>query len=70
MIISSIKKDLGIAYVIYNLVEDDIKKEELYIVNVKEKLPNVDINIVYNEHFLTTAPKKFIKNYIEYQLEI
>lgn len=70
MIISAIKKDLGIGYVIYNLVEDDIKKEELYIVNVKEKLPNVDINIVYNEHFLTTAPKKFIKNYIEYQLEI
>ena len=67
MIISAVKKDLGIGYIIYNLVEHDIKNGELEIIDVKEKLPTVEINIVFNKNFLTTAPKKFIENYIDYK---
>lgn len=70
MIISAIKKDLGIGYIIYNLVEDDIKKGEVEILDVKEKLPTVEINIIFDKRFLTTAPKRFIKEYIDYEFEL
>lgn len=70
MIISAIKKDLGIGYIIYNLVEDDIKKGEVEILDIKEKLPTVEINIIFDKSFLTTAPKRFIKEYIDYEFEL
>ena len=70
MIISAIKKDLGIGYVIYNLVENEIKNQEFENLKMKEKLPSVEINIVYHPHFLTTAPKKFIVDYIDHNLEL
>lgn len=70
MIISAVKKDLGIGYVIYNLVENEIKNNEIEVLNIKEKLPTVDINIVYAPYFLTTAPKRFIEDYIDYNLEL
>lgn len=70
MIISGVKKNLGIGYVIYNLVEDNIKSGELNLVNIKEKLPTSVINIVYDKNFLTSAPKKFIKDYIDYELDL
>lgn len=64
MIISAVKKDLGIGYIIYNLVENDIKNGELIKLDIEEELPSVEINIVYNKKFLTTAPKRFIEDYI------
>ena len=62
MIIAAVKNDLGIGYVIYNLVKDD---RELEIINLQEKLPTVDINIIYNRELLTKAPLEFIKNYLK-----
>lgn len=70
MIISAVKKDLGIGYVIHNLVEDDIKNEELLLLPIEEKLPTVSINIVFDKNFLTTAPKKFIEEYIDYDFKL
>ena len=62
MIISFVKKNLGIGYVIKNLVKDD---KDIKILDIEEGLPTVKINIVYNEKYLTTAPKKFINMYID-----
>jgi DNA-binding transcriptional LysR family regulator len=70
MIISAVKKDLGIGYIIYNLVEDDIKNGEVEILDIKEKLPTAEINIIFDKSFLTTAPKKFIENYIDYEFDL
>lgn len=70
MIISAVKKDLGIGYVISNLVESEVANNELEILKIKEELPTVEINIVYSPRFLTTAPKKFIEEYIDYNLEL
>ena len=70
MIIAGVKKDLGIGYVINNLVEQEIKNGEIELLDMKEKLPTVEINIIYNKHFLTTAPRRFIEEYIEYDLEL
>lgn len=69
MIISAIKKDLGIGYIIYNLIDDDVKNGEIKVLDIKEKLPTVDINIIYDKSFLTTAPLKFIENYMDYELK-
>lgn len=69
MIISAIKKDLGIGYIIYNLVEDDVKNGEIKVLDIRERLPTVDINIIYDKSFLTTAPLKFIENYMGYKLK-
>ena len=69
MIIAGVKKDLGIGYVIENLVEQEVKNNELEILDIAETLPTVEINIIYNKNFLTTAPRRFIEQYIEYNLE-
>lgn len=68
MIISAIKKDLGVGYIISNLIENEVNNGELEILNIKEKLPTVEINIIYDKRFLTKAPTKFIEDYIEYKL--
>lgn len=64
MIISAIKRDLGIGYVIENLVENEVKNHELILLDIAEELPKVTINLIYNENYLTTAPIKFIKEYV------
>ena len=62
MIISAVKNNIGIGYVIEDLIT---KERDLKIVNIDEKLPNVKINIIYNSKYLTVAPKKFINMYID-----
>ena len=37
MIISAIKKNLGIGYIIYNLIDDDVKNGEIKVLDIKEK---------------------------------
>jgi len=62
MIISAVKNNIGIGYVIGDLIT---KESDLKIVNIDDKLPNVKINIIYNSKYLTVAPKKFINMYID-----
>lgn len=62
MIISAVKNNIGIGYVIENLI---VKESGLKIINIDEKLPNVKINIIYNNKYLTVVPKKFINMYID-----
>lgn len=65
MIISAVKRDLGVGYVIENLVDKEIENDELEIINVKEKLPTVDIEFIYEPNYLTTAPSTFIREWID-----
>ena len=65
MIAGSIKKDLGIGYIIYDVIKDNIENGEFKIVDIKETLPRITINLVYIEKYLTIAPKFFIENYLE-----
>ena len=64
MIISAIKNDLGIGYIIENVVEKELNSGEFKIVNIKEMLPTSTINLVYNENYLTESSIKFINDYI------
>lgn len=61
MILAYIKQELGIGYIIYNVVKDD---PEIDVLDIKEELPTVDIDIAYNKEFLTTASIKFIEEYV------
>jgi DNA-binding transcriptional LysR family regulator len=64
MIIGAVEKDLGIAYVIYDLVKKDIESGILRKIDIKEKLPTITINLVYIEKFLTRVPLKFIEKFL------
>ena len=65
MIAGSIKKDLGIGYIIYDVIKDNVENEEFKIIDIKENLPKITINLVYIEKYLTIAPKFFIENYLK-----
>ena len=64
MIVGAVKKDLGIGYIIYDVIKDNVENGEFKILNIKEKLPKIIINLIYIEKYLTIAPKFFIKNYL------
>ena len=65
MIAGSIKKVLGIGYIIYDVIKDNVENGEFKIIDIKEKLPKITINLVYIEKYLTIAPKFFIENYLK-----
>lgn len=69
MIVGAIKKDLGIGYIIYDIVKDNIDNKEFKLINIKENLPKIEINLVYIEKYLTTAPKYFIENYLKIHID-
>ena len=62
MIIGSVKRNLGIGYIIEDLVKND---KDIIKLNIKEKLPKIEINLVYEKKYLTPAPLKFIKMFID-----
>lgn len=64
IIIKAVKSNMGVGYIIYDFVKEDILNNELKLLNIDEKLPTGEIDIVYNKKFLTSAPKKFIDLYI------
>ena len=68
MIVGAVKKDLGIGYIIYDVVKDNLTNKELKVVKVKEQLPKTEINLVYIKKYLTTTPKYFITNYLNVEL--
>ena len=62
MILGAVKKDLGIGYIIEDLIIDD---PEVCKISIKEKLPKIEINLVYVKKYLTIVPTKFIKKFID-----
>lgn len=70
MILEFVKSELGIGYLIYEVIKDYVKNGEMEILDIKEELPTVDIDICYNKNFLTTAPIKFIEDYIGHRIEV
>ena len=64
MIVNAVKNNLGIGYVVYDLVKEDINSHSLCEIKIKEVLPDVQLNLIYNEKNLTLVPKNFIKEYL------
>ena len=47
------------------MIKDNVENGEFKIIDIKEKLPKITINLVYIEKYLTIAPKFFIENYLK-----
>lgn len=65
LIISSVKRELGIGYVIARAADREIKSGNINKVNYPIDLPKINLNLVYNDNCLTYASRKFIKYYIK-----
>lgn len=65
-ILTAVKNGLGIGYVIENIYKDDNNYKKI---DIKEKLREEDIIIIYNKKFLTEAPIKFIEEYINLKIK-
>ena len=63
LIIDSVEDNMGIGYVLEDLVKDN---KDVNILNIKEKLPIATLALIYNKKFLTSAPRKFIDEYIKW----
>ena len=66
VILNAINHDLGIGYLISDIVKNDSNYK---ILPIKEELPTVDIVFAYDKKFLTTAPKRFIEEFINYEIK-
>lgn len=64
-ILTAVKKGLGIGYVIEDIYKNDDNYKKL---NIKEKLREEDIIMIYNKKFLTEAPIRFIEEYINVKI--
>lgn len=69
MIVGAVKKDLGIGYIIYDVIKDNVENNEFKILNIKEELPKITINLIYIKKYLTIAPKFFIENYLNINIK-
>lgn len=69
MIIAAVKRNLGIGYIIEDLVSYELKQEELYKVEVKEELQRIDIDLIYDLNYITTAGIKFLKEYMKIDMK-
>jgi len=65
MIISAVKKDLGIGYVIENLLDNETRALKL-----EETLPKVGIIMCYRKAYLTPASKTFVKEYMHLSISL
>ena len=66
VILNAINHDLGIGYLISDIVKNDSNYK---ILPIKEELPTADIVFAYDKKFLTTAPKRFIEEFINYEIK-
>lgn len=69
MILSFLNQGLGIGYIMEDIISSRVKEDEIEIIQIKEKLPTVDLEIAYDYNLLTTAPKKFITDYLNVNIE-
>lgn len=59
-IVSLVKQEMGIGYVMKNYIEDDVKNNIFKIVNLDKELPKTEINVCYNKKNLSNINKLFL----------
>lgn len=67
VIIGAIKRNLGIGYVMKDLVADELARGTLKEIKMPN-LPKIGISLVYVKDYVTTSPKLFLSKY--YNIEI
>ena len=64
MIASSILEGLGVGYILEDVIAKDVNAGLIKVLDIKEELPSVTINLGYIDKYLTDAPKMFISKYL------
>jgi DNA-binding transcriptional LysR family regulator len=65
-ILTGVKSGLGVGYIISDIVKDN---SEYKLIDVKEKLHEEDIVIIYNKKTLTKAPTRFIEENLNIKIK-
>ena len=66
VILNAVNHDLGVGYLISDIVKNDSNYK---YIKLKEELPTADIVFAYNKKFLTTAPIRFIEEYMNFEIK-
>lgn len=61
LIISSVKKNLGIGYVVRESVLEELNNKQLKEININYKFPKLYLNLVYNRNYLSFSAIEFLK---------
>ena len=64
LIIESVRRNMGIGYVVKDAVEYLVEDKIIEYVNIEKDLPTMEINLVYINNNLTNLTKRFIKEEI------
>ena len=64
VIISTVKNEIGIGYVVKDAVKEELNKNELFEVKMDFNPPKLQLNLVYIKNYLTRASKVFIKDFL------
>jgi DNA-binding transcriptional LysR family regulator len=65
LIIDAVRRNIGIGYVVKDAVNYLVKEDLIEYVDLKEKLPSLQINLVYVENYLTKLANLFINEQIK-----
>lgn len=65
-ILTGVKNRFGVGYIISDIIKDD---PTFKTIDVKEKLHQEDIVIIYNKKFLTNAPTRFIEENLNIEIK-
>lgn len=65
LIISSVKKDIGIGYVVKECVKEELKNNKLKELKLDCELPKFKLRLIYNKDYLSYPAIKFINEYIK-----
>lgn len=65
LIISSVKRNLGIGYVVKEAVKQELINKEIKQLDVKCDLPKVELDLVYIKDYLSFPAREFLKEYIK-----
>ena len=69
LIIEATRRNLGIGYVVKSAIKYLINANILEIIEVEEKLPKMEINLVFVNNYLTNIARLFIKEEIAHENE-
>lgn len=65
LIIESVKRNLGVGFVVENAIKDLIESGKITKVDINYKLPKVEINAVYIDNYLPRLARIFLNEYIK-----
>lgn len=66
VILNAVDNNLGIGYIINNIIKNN---EKYKVLDIKEELPTADIDVVFNKKYITSAPKRFMEEYINIEIK-